>query len=899
MPHEHAPRRASLRPSSPRPRRLTATAVAAAGLLASGLLAAPASAVPQPGDASQVSSFTLAVLPDTQFYSRYATPETGNQFAKFGSNPFASQTTWLTDNAKELGIPFVAHLGDVVDQVGKPQQWTVADQAMKPLEAAGLPYSILAGNHDVLDSSTSKYDDQYDLAKEPYLGTFPASRAAAQTATFGGADKTGFNTWHTFAAEGRRFLVLALSWNASDATLAWANQVIADHPTLPVILTTHSLIAIEADAETPLETSYGLRLWDKLIRKNDQIFLTFNGHSHGATRLTKKNDFGHDVHEVLLDYQMAYQGGNGYLGLYEFDFTNKRINAEGLSPWVVTKPKELLTPFDQAVLKGKHQQYDIPIDFDERFRGFNPDFGATGAQPTHGSRTERAKQLVLDGYTEPDAVAPAKAQSTEDYPKVPGTVAHWRPGAAQTRADGVLREGGVVPDVAHGDDLHRVSIVGSGSKTAEVGDVTIERDDLPGFSSDDAAVCFENSDSRTGRFSYLSTGKGAAVNDAKLDDGYTIETFVKLDQGWTAEANQWSKALVRSGKRADIPGTPYDRWAWTVSPTVLGISNLREFQYSTLPGDATKGDRVAWSGEIMPGTWSHVAIVNDGTSITMSVDGAPVLRNATDAKGMSANAGMAWLLGADWDDDTATNGWNGCIGETRIVDHAIPSSEWLTARVLAPPTTEPGGPARPAPGAPQPPVATPAVPSIPPAATTIAAVPGAGPRVVGAVRVGRTLRAEAGRWSATGASFAYQWLRDGRPIAGATGATYRVRATDVGHRLTVRVTAAHGAARGAAVATATRRIARVAPTVAVRARAASGGRATVTVRVRATGAGRVAGRVAVTVDGRTVRRSVAVRGGVATVRLTGLRAGRHRVVARYRGTQAVAPAAAKATLRAR
>ncbi|MGX6447776.1 LamG-like jellyroll fold domain-containing protein, partial [Patulibacter sp. S7RM1-6] len=683
MPDQHAPTPGRPRPTHPRRlRRATASLLLTAGLLATGT--GVATAAPAPGDASTVSSFTLAVLPDTQFYSRYATPETGNQFAKFGSNPFESQTAWLTKNAQELEIPFVAHLGDVVDQVSKPQQWTVADDAMKTLEGAGLPYSILAGNHDVLDSSSSKYDDQYDLEQEPYPKTFTRQRAEANAATFGGMDKTGFNTWHTFAAEGRQFLVLALSWNASDATLEWANQVIADHPTLPVILTTHSLIAIEADAETPLETDYGLRLWDKLIRKNDQIFLTFNGHSHGATRLTKKNDFGHDVHEVLLDYQMAYQGGNGYLGLYEFDFTNDRINAESVSPWVVTKPTDLLTPFDQAVRTGKHEQYGVDIDFDARFAGFNPSFGAAAPQPSHSSRTERAKQIVLDGYTEPSAVAPAKAQSTEDYPQVDGTLAHWRPGQAETRTDGVLREGGLVPDVAGDNDLHRVSIVGSGSKTAEVGDVTIEHDDLPGFSSDDGAVCFKDSDSRTGRFSYLSTAKDAAVNDAKLDDGYTIETFVKMDAGWTAEANQWSKALVRSGKRADIPGTPYDRWAWTVSPTVLGISNLREFQFSTLPGDATKGDRVAWSGEIMPGTWSHVAIVNDGESITMSVDGAPVLRNATDAKGMSANAGMAWLLGADWDDDKATNGWNGCIGETRIVDHALPSSQWLTARVLPP-----------------------------------------------------------------------------------------------------------------------------------------------------------------------------------------------------------------------
>lgn len=48
----------------------------------------------------QVSSFGLVVLPDTQFYSRYATEETGNQFAKrYGSEPYRAQTEWIAAQA--------------------------------------------------------------------------------------------------------------------------------------------------------------------------------------------------------------------------------------------------------------------------------------------------------------------------------------------------------------------------------------------------------------------------------------------------------------------------------------------------------------------------------------------------------------------------------------------------------------------------------------------------------------------------------------------------------------------------------------------------------------------------------------------------------------------------------
>lgn len=145
------------------------------------------SPAPQPPAGPQLASnFALAVLPDTQFYSRYATLAENDQFGrKFNSEPFQAQTNWVADNAKALNIPFLIHLGDVVDQQGKPEQWVVADQAMKVLESAKMPYSILAGNHDVildLDYSggpnNTGTDTERTLANEPYLKTFGTARAS-------------------------------------------------------------------------------------------------------------------------------------------------------------------------------------------------------------------------------------------------------------------------------------------------------------------------------------------------------------------------------------------------------------------------------------------------------------------------------------------------------------------------------------------------------------------------------------------------------------------------------------------------------------------------------------------------------------------------------------------------
>jgi len=72
------------------------------------------------------------------------------------------------------------------------------------------------------------------------------------------------------------------------------------------------------------------------------------------------------------------------------------------------------------------------------------------------------------------------------------------------------------------------------------------------------------------------------------------------------------------------------------------------------------------------------------------------------------------------------------------------------------------------------------------------------PQVRGVARVGRILRATRGDWSPR-ATTRVQWLRDGRPIEGATRLTRRVVAADRGHTLRVRVTASRS---GYATATA-------------------------------------------------------------------------------------------------
>jgi hypothetical protein len=68
--------------------------------------------------------------------------------------------------------------------------------------------------------------------------------------------------------------------------------------------------------------------------------------------------------------------------------------------------------------------------------------------------------------------------------------------------------------------------------------------------------------------------------------------------------------------------------------------------------------------------------------VIMYVNGAPVLRNALGVHGINGIDDMSWILGGGFYDGVRDSGFLGCIGETRVVDHALTADQWLTARAV-------------------------------------------------------------------------------------------------------------------------------------------------------------------------------------------------------------------------
>ncbi|GLY02097.1 metallophosphoesterase [Actinoplanes sp. NBRC 101535] len=293
--------------------------------------------------------FAVAVLPDTQILF-----STGGA----GPEPLHATLRYLLDRR----VAFLAHLGDITEH-GTTTELELAGRAFATVDGK-LPYSVLAGNHDVTG------DDQ--RGRTAYLDVFGPHRFR-RAIGFLGASPDGYNSAHRFHAGGRAWLVLALDWRISDGGLAWAQGVLAANPTLPAIVTTHDLATADKQGTTTL-SDHGRRLWQKLITKNDQIFLTVNGHHVPPGRTVLRNTAGHDVHVHVTNYQDRYQGGAAMIRLYHFDLARGRIDVETFAPWFLTRPAAGRTPLEteHSELTGDADRFTLTIDFEERFAGFTP-----------------------------------------------------------------------------------------------------------------------------------------------------------------------------------------------------------------------------------------------------------------------------------------------------------------------------------------------------------------------------------------------------------------------------------------------------------------------------------------------------------------------------------------------
>ena len=328
----------------------------------------------RPAAETVAAPFTIAVIPDTRGYS------TSDELAATAR----AQTQWVVDRKAALDIAFTVQLGDLVQDRQDPDQWARISDAFATLDTNDVPYAVVPGDHDT-DLDTGDVTE--------YAAAFPSGRfgdAAWNTdgARYGGA--RGASTFDLFTAGGEDWLLLNLELEAPDDALAWAQQVLDDHPTRRVILTTHSFLDTrgwrnDAHLRSDAGTNSSHQVWNEFVQRNCSIDFVLSAHAVngdlGEGRRTDPNACGEPVQQLSSDYADRPDGGDGWLRYYTFDAARSKVDAftysvtrhafENDADSRFTLPYDApRDPADQVVVPGgstwswRHQQGDWPTAWD-------------------------------------------------------------------------------------------------------------------------------------------------------------------------------------------------------------------------------------------------------------------------------------------------------------------------------------------------------------------------------------------------------------------------------------------------------------------------------------------------------------------------------------------------------
>lgn len=290
------------------------------------------------------NAYTIAVFPDTQDY-------TSNPYIE---HVFSEMTQWVADNAEGKNINFLTNVGDV-SQWSATNQFDIALSAYDILREAGVNFSIVQGNHDIVNSAgnlrdTSNFNDAFSVG---YMSEDP---------TFGGvydAEPERYdNNYHLWTAtDGTGWVTINLEFGPRDDVLAWADRVLTDYGDRKAIIVTHSYnnfngrhdpLGSDLEGEgagydywlgaDPEGAWDGEEIWRDVVSSHANVVFAFGGHifGDGAETVVSYNDYGNKVYQFLMNYQNGValeateggNGGNGAIRLITVDPDNDAIYTE-------------------------------------------------------------------------------------------------------------------------------------------------------------------------------------------------------------------------------------------------------------------------------------------------------------------------------------------------------------------------------------------------------------------------------------------------------------------------------------------------------------------------------------------------------------------------------------------
>ncbi|MBQ8380837.1 MAG: metallophosphoesterase [Clostridia bacterium] len=267
--------------------------------------------------------YSFAVVGDTQCLVEYDTENSGKETTN-------AIYDWLVANKDKKNIKYVLGLGDVT-QDDLDTEWTTAKNQIAKLNAVGMPYSLINGNHDSV----------------PQLDKYFAEDANFTSQEIGYYSGTSLGNYYVkFEVGGTKYMVMALQFPYTQKIIEWANNVVASNAQYNVIITTHAYVDFdgtlleEGDAGTQshynasnMDADY---MWDYLVSQNKNIKLVFSGHiaADNIVRRESVGVHGNTVHEMLINPQAmdhAFMYNTGMVAMLYFSNGGKDVAVEYVS----------------------------------------------------------------------------------------------------------------------------------------------------------------------------------------------------------------------------------------------------------------------------------------------------------------------------------------------------------------------------------------------------------------------------------------------------------------------------------------------------------------------------------------------------------------------------------------
>lgn len=294
-----------------------------------------------PGPAAKVKSgdFSIAVLPDTQYYLGQA--QLGGTF-----DMFKSQIAWIQQNQAKENIAYVAHMGDITEHGDNPvtakAEWYLAKTALYGLEnPVSIPYGLTVGNHD-------QFPSQYPVkgTTNGYNQFFGVPHFEGRSYYGGHYGNDNDSHYDVFTAGGVDFIVLFIEFDSHNEDQAgmysWANEVLKRNASRKAIVVSHSIIHFNPIKGSNIQqapfNAEGKAIYESL-KNNTNLFMMLCGHVGDNGEGYRTDTFnGHTVKTFLNDYQSRPNGGHGLMRLYKFSVKNNELSIRTFSPY--TKEEE-------------------------------------------------------------------------------------------------------------------------------------------------------------------------------------------------------------------------------------------------------------------------------------------------------------------------------------------------------------------------------------------------------------------------------------------------------------------------------------------------------------------------------------------------------------------------------